>query len=237
MVRSTIPAAQNPTSGNMTNQMASSVGNASQVPQNQNTSEHSPIEIPVGEVNQILEKDRLVREQRDTLVVERKEGPYNNLRENLNRKDLKGPLKKPLSWDKQHDKGQNFKKRSYSPPHKELVRYTQSSSSQFAVGHTPLRVAISEIYSQMTNKNLLPRPPCMRGQAVNRDKSRYCKYHREHGHDNDECRMLKVEIDRLIKRGYLKEFVDTRGRPQGCPRSPQRENINYSPGHGANPPR
>ncbi|GAA0159711.1 hypothetical protein LIER_16425 [Lithospermum erythrorhizon] len=51
----------------------------------------------------------------------------------------------------------------------------------------------------------------MRGQVENRDKSRYYEYHREYGHDIHECRMLKVEMEKLIKRGHLKEFVDTRG--------------------------
>ncbi|XP_077241626.1 uncharacterized protein LOC143882103 [Tasmannia lanceolata] len=51
---------------------------------------------------------------------------------------------------------------------------------------------------------------------------------RDHGHDTDDCRQLKEEIEQLISRGYLKKYVrsDTRGSdpkekgPQG--RSPRR---------------
>ncbi|GAA0145992.1 hypothetical protein LIER_06048 [Lithospermum erythrorhizon] len=104
-------------------------------------------------------------------------------------------------------------------------------------GQIPLGVAISEIYSQMANKQLLPKPPRMRGSEPNRDKSRYCAYHREYGHDTDECRMLKVEIEKLIKMGYLKEFVDNRNMPHIRQRSPQRENRNFPRGRGVSPPR
>ncbi|GAA0152567.1 hypothetical protein LIER_11017 [Lithospermum erythrorhizon] len=96
---------------------------------------------------------------------------------------------------------------------------------------------MSEIKSQMANTRLLPKPPRMRAQEANRDKYVYFEYHREYGHDTDECLMLKIEMEKLIKRGHLKEYVDARGRPQARPRSPQRENQNYPLGRGASPPR
>ncbi|GAA0166408.1 hypothetical protein LIER_21565 [Lithospermum erythrorhizon] len=48
----------------------------------------------------------------------------------------------------------------------------------------------------------------MRRAPDRRDKNCYCEYHREHGHDTNECRIFKSEIEKLIKKGYLKEFVD-----------------------------
>ncbi|GAA0171167.1 hypothetical protein LIER_25264 [Lithospermum erythrorhizon] len=48
-----------------------------------------------------------------------------------------------------------------------------------------------------------------------------CGYHREHGHDTNECRILKAEIEKLIK------FIgQERGRPQGRGFSPPREREN-----------
>ncbi|GAA0151968.1 hypothetical protein LIER_43159 [Lithospermum erythrorhizon] len=46
----------------------------------------------------------------------------------------------------------------------------------------------------MSNTNLLRKPPCIRGQLANRDKSYYCEYHREHGHDKDECRANHKDV-------------------------------------------
>ncbi|GAA0162657.1 hypothetical protein LIER_18698 [Lithospermum erythrorhizon] len=37
--------------------------------------------------------------------------------------------------------------------------------------------------------------------------SKYCQYHRNHGHDMDDCRHLKIEIEMLIQRGQLKEYA------------------------------
>ncbi|GAA0139655.1 hypothetical protein LIER_01156 [Lithospermum erythrorhizon] len=119
------------------------------------------------------ELTRVVNKQIDLENLQREEGPYNNLREKLNRKDLQGSSKRPYGWDKPHDMGKNIKKRPYSPLQKDIDRYAQSSASQYNGGDAQLRFAISEIYSQMVNKNLLPKPPRMRGQPANIDKSRY----------------------------------------------------------------
>ncbi|KAL2512312.1 Ribonuclease H [Abeliophyllum distichum] len=40
-----------------------------------------------------------------------------------------------------------------------------------------------------------------------RDETKYCKFHRDHGHDTEDCQQLKEEIERLIKRGQLSKFV------------------------------
>ena len=40
-----------------------------------------------------------------------------------------------------------------------------------------------------------------------RDKNKWCKYHRDHSHDTDECHDLKMEIDQFVEAGYLKEFT------------------------------
>ena len=50
-------------------------------------------------------------------------------------------------------------------------------------------------------------PEKMKGDPNKRNKSKYCRFHRDHGHDMDECYNLKQQIENLIKQGKLRHFV------------------------------
>ncbi|GKU93134.1 hypothetical protein SLEP1_g6759 [Rubroshorea leprosula] len=49
----------------------------------------------------------------------------------------------------------------------------------------------------------------MASNPTRRDQTRFCAFHGEHGHDTEECKQLKIEIERLIRRGALRQFVKT----------------------------
>ncbi|XP_021617996.1 uncharacterized protein LOC110619046 [Manihot esculenta] len=76
------------------------------------------------------------------------------------------------------------------------------------------------------NKEFLQWPKPMKAEASQRDPDKYCQYHRMHSHDTNNCYQLISEIERLIKRGHLRNFVKKAEgeRPQQNPTTerPQR---------------
>ncbi|RWW24949.1 hypothetical protein GW17_00010732, partial [Ensete ventricosum] len=54
----------------------------------------------------------------------------------------------------------------------------------------PLNSTRTEIFFQIREKRLLKAPSLMKSHPERRDKRRYCRFHREYGHDTEECRDL-----------------------------------------------
>ena len=40
-----------------------------------------------------------------------------------------------------------------------------------------------------------------------RDKNKYCRFHKDHGHNTEECRDLKEQIEELIRKEKLQKYV------------------------------
>ncbi|KAK4385916.1 hypothetical protein Sango_2715600 [Sesamum angolense] len=49
---------------------------------------------------------------------------------------------------------------------------------------------------------------------------KYCRFHKDRGHNTEDCYHLKNEIEKLIQRGYLKEYVEN--KPSGHTFAPRR---------------
>ncbi|GAV79030.1 hypothetical protein CFOL_v3_22495 [Cephalotus follicularis] len=51
-------------------------------------------------------------------------------------------------------------------------------------------------------------PEKMKSPAEKKEVEKYCRYHRDNGHDTEECRQLKNQIEDLIRKGHLRKYVD-----------------------------
>ena len=40
-----------------------------------------------------------------------------------------------------------------------------------------------------------------------RDKNKYYRFHKDHGHNTEDCRDLKEQIEELIRKGKLQKYV------------------------------
>ncbi|CAA0832656.1 Unknown protein, partial [Striga hermonthica] len=76
--------------------------------------------------------------------------------------------------------------------------------------YTPLLASnarILEVMEKEIHENVVRWPRTRKDGPVKPKRDLYCRFHKDYGHNTDECRHLKNEIDRLIKVGHLKEFI------------------------------
>ena len=50
-------------------------------------------------------------------------------------------------------------------------------------------------------------PKKMKGDPNKRNQNKHCRFHKDHGHDTDECFNLKQQIKNLIRQGKLRNFL------------------------------
>ncbi|XP_058211619.1 uncharacterized protein LOC131323795 [Rhododendron vialii] len=72
---------------------------------------------------------------------------------------------------------------------------------------TPLIATTEQILSNFQNDPDLKWPRKLRTDPNRRAKDKYCRFHRDHGHNTDDCIDLKQQIEELIQRGRLQHFV------------------------------
>ena len=82
---------------------------------------------------------------------------------------------------------------------------------------------MSQVLYEVQHEKFLKWPSQMKTDPAKRDMTKYCEFHRDHGHRTDDCMQLKKEIEILIRRGHLHRYVaseDRNGAPPPPPRQP-----------------
>ena len=73
--------------------------------------------------------------------------------------------------------------------------------------YTPLNVPLEQVLMQIKDDSSLKWPEKMKGDPNKCNRNKYCRFHRDHGHDTDECFDLKQHIENLIRQGKLRNFL------------------------------
>ena len=96
-------------------------------------------------------------------------------------------------------------------------RHSKPPAGRFT-GFTLLTTPINQILMQIKDEGDLTFPGKLKGDPNKWPRDRYCRFHRDHGHDTADCFDLKQQIEALIRQGRLQKFVSkerTDPPPQG----------------------
>ncbi|XP_019178888.1 PREDICTED: uncharacterized protein LOC109174051 [Ipomoea nil] len=77
---------------------------------------------------------------------------------------------------------------------------------------TPLTQPVSAILDHAEDMGIVSFPEECLKISPKADPKKYCRFHRQRGHDTDECMVLKRQIEELIQRGYLGQYVKRSGQ-------------------------
>ncbi|XP_071920755.1 uncharacterized protein [Coffea arabica] len=86
-------------------------------------------------------------------------------------------------------------------------RIVKGRSSTSDAELTPLNSSRSHVLAVMRQNHLGRTPPEIPGRRDRRNSNLYCAYHRDVGHETEDCNDLKREIENLIRQEHLKQFV------------------------------
>lgn len=82
---------------------------------------------------------------------------------------------------------------------------------------TPLNTNIAEILLHIQDDPAIKWPQRMRAPVERRNMNKYCDFQQDHGHDTNNCVLLRLEIERHIKNRKLAKFAAEHRRQQGPP--------------------
>ena len=95
---------------------------------------------------------------------------------------------------------------------------------------TPLTTPIDQVLMQIKDEEALTFPRKLKSDPNKRSRDKYCRFHRDHGHDTADCYDLKQQIEALIRQGKLQKFVSKeRTNPPPQEQHPRRENERPRP--------
>ncbi|GFZ10874.1 hypothetical protein Acr_22g0002720 [Actinidia rufa] len=91
-----------------------------------------------------------------------------------------------------------------------------------------LNTPVAQVLSEIKHKKFIKWPRKIKTDPQKRNRNKYYEFHRDHGHNTEDCFQLKEQIADLIKRGYLRKYITDRPPPD----SPERKYDDNRPTAG-----
>ena len=72
---------------------------------------------------------------------------------------------------------------------------------------TPLNISYDKLIPLIRDHPDFKWPTPIQSDPAQRNQSLRCDYHRDHGHETNQCQSLKFMVERLIKASHLRRYV------------------------------
>ncbi|XP_022861618.1 uncharacterized protein LOC111381994 [Olea europaea var. sylvestris] len=111
-----------------------------------------------------------------------------------------------------HEKIEN--KRQHDPVPRHEVPWDKRRNMAPSAPLTRLNTSKTNILMEVKDMKELKLPSRMKSPPDTRDRSKYCEFHRDHGHTTEDCHAVQREIEALIKRGFLNNYIGHDKQPR-----------------------
>ncbi|XP_043699510.1 uncharacterized protein LOC122650226 [Telopea speciosissima] len=92
------------------------------------------------------------------------------------------------------------------------ARSDRNSNRDQSPDYTPLNISRTKIQMEVYDRGLLQCPRTMFARPEDKNKKKYCKFHKNVGHNTEDYRQLKREIEDVIQKGHLRRYVKKDGK-------------------------
>ena len=113
---------------------------------------------------------------------------------------------KPKKRERQDDTRQDQGHKKARTGDRRDERRPKPSGGRFT-SFTPLTTPIDQVLMQIKDEEALTYPSKLKGDPNRHSRDKYCRFHRDYGHDTADCYNLKQQIEALIKQRKLQKFV------------------------------
>ena len=116
-------------------------------------------------------------------------------------------VEKPQEKKKEKEDDHRGQKRDRADRQNEEKNRRRDNKNPRPVKFTPLVVPVDQILTEIKDEQILKWPRLLHSSPSVRDKRKYYRFHKDHGHYTEDCRDLKEQIEELIQKGKLQKYI------------------------------
>ena len=128
----------------------------------------------------------------------------------MNAKDILVVIKgveKPKEKKKEKEDDRRGRKKNRADCQNVEGSRRRDDKNPHTIKFTPLVMPIDQILAQINDEQYFKWPKPLHLSPNVRDKRKYCRFHKDHGHYIEDCRDLNEQIEEFIHKGKLQKFV------------------------------